>query len=100
MINLTLEEILKVVKGALYSGGERELLLESVSIDSRTINNNSIFIALKGDNFNGNLFWKEAIKKGAKVLILDEKPNFAEEDPKEAIIIVEDSKIALLELAK
>ena len=100
MINLTLEEILKVVKGTLNSGDERELLLESVSIDSRTIKNNSIFIALKGDNFNGNLFWKEAINKGAKVLILDEKPNFEEENPKEAIIIVEDSKRALLELAK
>jgi len=41
--------------------------------DSRSIPEGSIFFALKGDNFNGNLFAIEALKKGASYAIVDEK---------------------------
>ena len=44
-----------------------------VSTDSRKIEKNSIFFALKGDNFNGNKFAAESIKKGAAYSIIDEK---------------------------
>ena len=37
-----------------------------VDTDTRNIRNNSIFFSLKGDNFNGNKFAIEALKKGAK----------------------------------
>ncbi|WP_426349470.1 UDP-N-acetylmuramoyl-tripeptide--D-alanyl-D-alanine ligase [Alloiococcus sp. CFN-8] len=100
MINLTLEELLQVTEGYLYNGEMRELSIDYVSIDSRTIKENSIFIALRGDNFNGNLFWKDAINKGAKVIILDEKPYIEGESLQEIIIIVKDTKKALLDLAK
>jgi len=40
--------------------------------DTRKIVENSIFFALKGDNFNGNMFAKEALKKGAALAIIDE----------------------------
>jgi len=36
-----------------------------VSTDSRNITPNCIFFALKGDNFNGNIYAKDAIEKGA-----------------------------------
>jgi UDP-N-acetylmuramoyl-tripeptide--D-alanyl-D-alanine ligase len=45
----------------------------SVSTDSRKINKDVFYIALKGENFNGNKFAKEAINKGAKYAIVDEK---------------------------
>lgn len=41
--------------------------------DSRSIPGGSVFFALKGDNFNGNLFATEAIKKGASYAVVDEK---------------------------
>jgi len=44
-----------------------------VSTDSRKIKKNSIFFALKGDNFNGNKFAADALKKGAAYSIIDEK---------------------------
>ena len=31
-----------------------------------------MFFALKGDNFNGNTFAKDALEKGAKYAIVDE----------------------------
>ncbi|RMA57147.1 UDP-N-acetylmuramoyl-tripeptide--D-alanyl-D-alanine ligase [Ulvibacter antarcticus] len=48
--------------------------LESTGIctDTRKITKGCIFIALKGDNFNGNKFTHEALKKGAYKVIIDE----------------------------
>lgn len=44
-----------------------------VDTDTRKIRPNTMFFALKGDNFNGNLFAKEALKQGALYAIVDEK---------------------------
>jgi UDP-N-acetylmuramoyl-tripeptide--D-alanyl-D-alanine ligase len=44
-----------------------------VCTDTRKIKKNCIFFALKGDNFNGNIFAKNAIKMGASFSIIDEK---------------------------
>ena len=44
-----------------------------VSIDTRKIKEGSLFVALKGDNFNGNHYVKQAIEKGAKYAIVDEE---------------------------
>ncbi|OIQ37947.1 MAG: UDP-N-acetylmuramoyl-tripeptide--D-alanyl-D-alanine ligase [Bacteroidetes bacterium MedPE-SWsnd-G1] len=43
-----------------------------IDTDTRKIRNNSIFFALKGENFNGNLFALEALESGAKYAIVDE----------------------------
>lgn len=43
-----------------------------VCTDTRNINKNSIFIALKGANFNGNTFAQEALKSGACYAIVDD----------------------------
>ena len=50
------------------------LFYESSGIctDTRNILTNSLFVALKGNNFNANIFAKEAIHKGAKYAIVDE----------------------------
>jgi UDP-N-acetylmuramoyl-tripeptide--D-alanyl-D-alanine ligase len=52
-----------------------ELFYDSsgVCTDTRNIKKDSLFIALKGANFNGNSFAKEAIRIGAKYAIVDEK---------------------------
>jgi UDP-N-acetylmuramoyl-tripeptide--D-alanyl-D-alanine ligase len=50
-------------------------LLEETSgvcTDTRNISQNCLFIALKGDNFNGNEFADQAINLGAKYAIVDE----------------------------
>lgn len=44
---------------------------ENISTDSRFITKNSLFFALKGDNFDGNEYALEALNKGAKYAIID-----------------------------
>lgn len=44
-----------------------------IDTDTRKIRKNSLFFALKGDNFNGNKFAKEALEKGAAFAIIDEE---------------------------
>lgn len=48
---------------------------DSVTTDTRKISQNTMFFALKGDNFNGNEFAQEALEKGAKYAVIDE-PEF------------------------
>ena len=44
-----------------------------ISIDSRTIEKDSLFIAIKGDRFDGNLYAEKAIEAGAKFAIVEDK---------------------------
>jgi UDP-N-acetylmuramoyl-tripeptide--D-alanyl-D-alanine ligase len=67
-----------------------------VSIDTRKISKNEIFFSLKGDNFDGNKFALEAIKKGAKFSIVDDKKL---KDIDDRIIYVDDTLKALQEIS-
>lgn len=53
-----------------------DLEISSIEIDSRKVQENSIFFALKGKETNGTKFIDSAIQKGAKVIIcsLEENP--------------------------
>ncbi|WP_299258158.1 UDP-N-acetylmuramoyl-tripeptide--D-alanyl-D-alanine ligase [uncultured Aquimarina sp.] len=52
-----------------------KLFLESSGIctDTRGIKSNNLFFALKGDNFNGNMYAQQAIKNGASYAIIDDE---------------------------
>lgn len=45
----------------------------SVETDTRKLKKGDLFFALKGPNFNGNLFAKTAIEKGAAYAVIDEE---------------------------
>ena len=47
--------------------------IKNISIDTRTIKKDSLFIAIKGDKFDGNDFVEEAFDKGASLAIADNK---------------------------
>ena len=47
--------------------------IKNISIDTRTIKKDSLFIAIKGDKFDGNDFVEEAFEKGASLVIADNK---------------------------
>jgi len=66
-----------------------------VCTDTRKIEKDCLFICLKGENFNGNTFAHEAIKSGAKFVIVDE-PAF---QTKESIYLVDDCLRFLQKLA-
>ena len=67
----------------------------SVSIDSRNVQKNDMFFALKGENFNGNRFAGDAIHKGARYAVVDDK-QYAD-NPR--CILVEDTLETLQQLA-
>jgi UDP-N-acetylmuramoyl-tripeptide--D-alanyl-D-alanine ligase len=50
-----------------------------VTTDSRNVPEKSIFFALKGDNFNGNQFGLDSLKKGAMMAVVDEEIGEADE---------------------
>ncbi|MEO2062606.1 MAG: UDP-N-acetylmuramoyl-tripeptide--D-alanyl-D-alanine ligase [Christiangramia sp.] len=75
---------------------QRYLLCSGVDTDTRKIRKDSIFFALKGDNFNGNLFAEEALNKGARYVVVDEK-EYARD--KEHYILVKNCLESLQKLA-
>jgi UDP-N-acetylmuramoyl-tripeptide--D-alanyl-D-alanine ligase len=72
------------------------LQCSSVSIDTRNIALNSLFVAIKGERFDANTFAQEALDKGASYVIIDDKAYFIDQ----RTILVDDSLIALQKLAK
>ncbi|MGZ9735237.1 UDP-N-acetylmuramoyl-tripeptide--D-alanyl-D-alanine ligase [Flavobacterium sp. GNP002] len=72
------------------------LKCKSVSIDTRKIELNSLFVAIKGERFDANTFAKEALDKGASYVIIDDESYFIDH----RTILVDDSLTALQNLAK
>jgi len=68
-MELTVEEILRAVKAQLIQGSPHHLL-EGISTDSRTIKAGELFIALKGERFDGHQFINDALVKGASGLVV------------------------------
>lgn len=67
-----------------------------VTTDTRNCPQDSIFFALKGTNFNGNVYAEKALESGCSYAVVDE----AQYATKPNIILVDDSLKALQELAK
>lgn len=67
----------------------------NIETDTRKIKPGSVFVALKGDNFDGNKFCQNALDKGANFCISDDQLN----RNKQKIIVVENSLLFLQELA-
>ncbi|EJT5916849.1 TPA: UDP-N-acetylmuramoyl-tripeptide--D-alanyl-D-alanine ligase [Clostridium perfringens] len=100
MLELNLQEIVKATKGALLKEAYVKEI-KAVSTDTRKIEEGTMFIALKGENFNGNNYVLEAFNKGAKIAIVDEvKCDLNELKEDVALIKVQNARRALMDLAK
>lgn len=69
-----------------------------VCTDTRLLQRNEMFFALKGPNFNGNLYALEALKSGAAYVVIDELEYNIPNDSR--FILVQDVLDALQKLAK
>ncbi|MGV2640446.1 UDP-N-acetylmuramoyl-tripeptide--D-alanyl-D-alanine ligase [Clostridium perfringens] len=100
MLELNLQEIVKATKGDLLKEADVKEI-KAVSTDTRKIEEGTMFIALKGENFNGNNYVLEAFNKGAKIAIVDEvKCDLNELKEDVALIKVQNTGRALMDLAK
>ncbi|MBU3668360.1 MAG: UDP-N-acetylmuramoyl-tripeptide--D-alanyl-D-alanine ligase [Candidatus Taylorbacteria bacterium] len=71
----------------------------NVSIDTRTIAKGDIYIAIKGEKFDGHSFVREAITKGASVCIVEKNNTYIQDIEATHLLYVEDTTKALHELA-
>lgn len=72
----SVEEILETAKGKLICGDLNDRAY-AFSIDSRTLKKGDIFVCVKGNRFDGHDFISEAVRKGARCVIADEKKPIA-----------------------
>ena len=71
-MKITLNEIFDI-KGATIYNPDDYKPVSHVSIDSRDIRKNSIFVAIKGNNFDGHDFVDEAVRMGAKAVVVSSR---------------------------
>ncbi len=90
-MNMTLSEIAACVQGKLI--GE-DVVVSSVSIDTRGIKPGQLYVAIKGRNFDGNEFVDKAEHGGASAAIVHKGATVTIPH-----IVVDDTHLALAELA-
>ncbi|HHX59559.1 MAG TPA: UDP-N-acetylmuramoyl-tripeptide--D-alanyl-D-alanine ligase [Epulopiscium sp.] len=97
MESLTLEQIVSAVEGSCLNRSKNDnISITSVSIDSREIKKNSLYIPIKGEKFDGHVFIEAAFNKGATIALTENKLGFETEG---ILIYVKDTKKALMNLA-
>ncbi|MDF2595136.1 MAG: UDP-N-acetylmuramoylalanyl-D-glutamyl-2,6-diaminopimelate/D-alanyl-D-alanyl ligase [Clostridia bacterium] len=97
-MELELQDILKAVDGeCLNSLRLHNGIVQSITIDSRQIDKQSLFIPLKGERFDGHQFINKVFDQGAIAVLTEER---SIEDDRLCTIYVRDTKKALLDLAQ
>ena len=71
----------------------------SVSTDSRSIEAGALFVALRGEHFDGHAFIEAAKARGAAAAMVNESSGLATREPVIPCIAVEDTRLALGRLA-
>ena len=88
---ISVNDILNICSGILFSG-KKNIVCKNFTNDTRKINNNfDVYVGIKGENYDGNFFYKEAFNKGVKVCILDNEEVIDKKNDNETIILVEDT---------
>ena len=101
MKNILVKDIIKLTNGKLLYG-EENTVCNDFCKDTREIKKGEVYIGIKGERFNGGLFYKDALKNGAIGCIVQEveiEENIMVNYPNKFIIIVEDVVKALQQIA-
>ncbi len=95
---MTASEILSATEGSLFCGNGESAVFNGVSIDSRSIREGELFVALKGRKFDGHNFLMDALKTGGGAVVSDApaSPPAGEK----TLILVEDTLRALQDIAR
>ena len=99
-MKLSFNEIVNAINGkVILDNSNKEF--NKISIDTRKVEAGNIYLAIKGEHFDGNDFVENAFEKGATIAIISELKKPVEELKHKGVIIkVEDTRIALGELAR
>lgn len=96
MKTIQVKEIAEKLGATLY--GNPEASFDSVFIDSRIVTDNSLFIGIKGEHFNGNELYMDAFNKGANVAVV-EHIEVGDVPEGKAVLKVSSTYRAILDLA-
>ena len=66
-----------LIKGIPKYGSN--IFISGIATNSKEVKKNYIFFAIRGNKLNGEIFIKDAIKKGASVIICSNKGKFKED---------------------
>lgn len=94
MKNMTLKNIAKACGGELY-GGKEELEIMGAVMDSRQMEKDFLFFAIKGERVDGHCFISQVMEKGAACAVCERAP----EKPEGPYILVEDVPKAMQDIA-
>jgi len=97
-MKITLKDIFNLTGAVIYNPDSYKPV-SSVSIDTRTIKKNSLFVAIKGEKFNGHKFVNDAVKKGANAVLISQSQLKNFDKINSVIITVPNTIIAYGELA-
>jgi UDP-N-acetylmuramoyl-L-alanyl-D-glutamate--2,6-diaminopimelate ligase len=75
--------------------GPVDRAVESIAYDSRRVQRNGLFVALRGEKSNGHDFIGQAIEKGAAVIVAER----AERNSRATCVVVENTRTAVADLA-
>src|SRR3989440_6557015 len=75
--------------------GPVDRAVESIAYDSRRVQRNGLFVALRGEKSDGHAFIGQAIEKGATAIVAERD----EKHPRATCLVVENSRAALADLA-
>ena len=92
----TVNEICSAVGGQLFGNGD--VTVSGVSTDTRTIDEGCLYVAVKGERFDGNDFIRQAAENGAASVISDRAEGADGYDV--PVVLVQDSRAAQLALAR
>lgn len=98
-MQVNLEFVSRSIGGKIIYGNDKGIIT-AITTDSRSMQPGSLFIALKGDRFDGHEFVLQALDKGARAAVVSRKPadlGFVPDDA--AVILVDDTLQALQDLA-
>ena len=97
----SLEDVLKATAGILISG-KQENAFYGISTDSRLLGKGNLFVALKGEKFDGHDFVRTAMKQGAAGVLAHDEVNINQMMANQnfAVIKVADTLTALGDLAQ
>jgi UDP-N-acetylmuramoyl-L-alanyl-D-glutamate--2,6-diaminopimelate ligase len=76
--------------------GTLDRTVESIAYDSRRVQRNGLFVALRGEKADGHEFIGSAIEKGASVIVTERE----EQHPRVTCLVVEDTRAALADLSE
>ena len=97
---LTIKELILASKGKLVSKMSESSTVNDIVIDSRKANKDNAFVAIIGENLDGHNFINSAINQGCKTIIKNKNSNVDIENKEINVIEVEDTQIALGDIAK